>query len=47
MITQTLNQFYADIVVYTTFHTLIITSLHNSQKTHNMSMGLLQFTTPH
>jgi len=34
MITHTLNQFYADIVVHNTFHILIKTLLHISQKTH-------------
>jgi len=47
MITHTLNQFYADTFVHNTFHIPIKTSLHNSQKIHNMKMGLLQLLTPH
>lgn len=47
MITHTLHQFYADIVAHDIFHILIKTLLHNSQKTHNMSTGLLQLITPH
>jgi hypothetical protein len=46
MITHTSNQFYADTVVYNTFHILIKMLLYNSQKTHNVSMGLLKLINP-